>query len=652
MAKTESTAVNELISLVQNRQQPQAEPASDLFAAPSPAQKPGTVQPPRMTSTVPAMRGAGEVAPLPRGRAPQSTSSHQLPVPSPVRMKTASPARGTTIPPLSRPSTPPPVPARATSSQPVLPPPLPGRAQPDPLAALDSIEIAPAESNRDIDNALEAMWPEPKTTSSSPTLASPRVTRPSLPPPKPSLPTLPAPRLTAPSLPPPRVTPRATLPPAFTPVAAPFEAKPATDENPFAAKPLAVADHPFAAVPSQYPVVKRTPSVDLTADVVKAENWFDVSSKVAKVEETWVGSRTKSGKSIAELARMLVVPAIVAASVGVAIGVYISYRQPPKQTPHASTAPAIQAPSPLPAAAQQPEREVTLPVAPPDQESANAATASAGGGQPQPPTKAEDAAAQRAAEAAAAANPNDPAAEPTLTHDAPVAAVAKTAPEVTEIQTPKAVVKLVDVRIDSKPSGATVTLVDNGKPSFLGTTPLATSLDPAHGYDVIFTLEGRPTQMAHFDPAKESKLEVSLGHTHHHASPTTAAVEAPKTETKAAAPKTEAKAAAPRVEAKAAKTDAPKADAKAAAKKLAEPSFDTAGDAGGQGTLMVSSKPPCEIYIDGKATGLTTPQRSIPLAAGAHKITFVNATDNIKKTVSVKITADQSTKLIQDLMAH
>ena len=65
---------------------------------------------------------------------------------------------------------------------------------------------------------------------------------------------------------------------------------------------------------------------------------------------------------------------------------------------------------------------------------------------------------------------------------------------------------------------------------------------------------------------------------------------------------------------------------------------------------MVSSKPPCEIYIDGKATGLTTPQRSISLPPGAHKVTFVNAAEKITKTVPVTITADQSTKLIQDLM--
>jgi hypothetical protein len=65
---------------------------------------------------------------------------------------------------------------------------------------------------------------------------------------------------------------------------------------------------------------------------------------------------------------------------------------------------------------------------------------------------------------------------------------------------------------------------------------------------------------------------------------------------------------------------------------------------------MVSSKPPCDILIDGKATGLTTPQRSISLGAGVHKVTFVNEAEKIKKTVSVTISADKATKLIQDLM--
>src|SRR5439155_25942496 len=82
---------------------------------------------------------------------------------------------------------------------------------------------------------------------------------------------------------------------------------------------------------------------------------------------------------------------------------------------------------------------------------------------------------------------------------------------VREIKTPRGVVKLVDVRIDSKPAGATVMLVDNGKTTFLGTTPVAASLDPARSYDVIFTREGYGTQMTHLDPNQSQRLAITLG---------------------------------------------------------------------------------------------------------------------------------------------
>ena len=65
---------------------------------------------------------------------------------------------------------------------------------------------------------------------------------------------------------------------------------------------------------------------------------------------------------------------------------------------------------------------------------------------------------------------------------------------------------------------------------------------------------------------------------------------------------------------------------------------------------MVSSKPPCQIMVDGRSTGLTTPQRAISLSPGTHKITLVNAMENIQKTVSVTIDPAQPTKLIQNLL--
>jgi hypothetical protein len=223
-----------------------------------------------------------------------------------------------------------------------------------------------------------------------------------------------------------------------------------------------------------------------------------------------------------------------------------------------------------------------------------------------------------------------------------VKAVADSAPVVQEVRTAHGLVKLVDVRIDSKPSGATVMLVDNGKTTLLGTTPVAASVDPSRGYDVVLTLDGRPTQMTHLDPAKTQRLDITLAK----AAPVAKAAPA----VRASAPsrsETPHRAAA-------------KKAASAPTGGLADPGFDEPkaetpkadkGE-GGNGTLMVSSKPPCEIFIDGTDSGLKTPQRAMSLPAGTHKVTFSNPDANITKTVSVKITADQTTKLIQNLMGE
>lgn len=70
----------------------------------------------------------------------------------------------------------------------------------------------------------------------------------------------------------------------------------------------------------------------------------------------------------------------------------------------------------------------------------------------------------------------------------------------------------------------------------------------------------------------------------------------------------------------------------------------------GEGTLMISSKPPCEIAIDGVATVLTTPQRAIKLRAGKHKVTLFNLEHKIDKTFDVTIKSGKATKLIHDFM--
>ncbi len=86
---------------------------------------------------------------------------------------------------------------------------------------------------------------------------------------------------------------------------------------------------------------------------------------------------------------------------------------------------------------------------------------------------------------------------------APAPAVAPIAPIVT---TPP----VIDVRFDSEPAGATVTLIDHGRPRFLGVTPVIAGVDSTGEAEVVFTGEGRQTQLAHFDPRTTQHVDTAL----------------------------------------------------------------------------------------------------------------------------------------------
>ena len=556
MAKTESTAVNQLIASVSTKPLG-AEPAADLFASPKPT---------RLSSTIPPIAPiAADVAPLPRRRAPSGTSKHALPqIPPPVRATTVPPTGMRTIPPIAVPKGT--QPGEKPASMPKLP--------------------APTRASGTL--------PPPIRTSAA---------IPAVPPPRP----LPAPARTS--------------QPSISPVAAPFEA-------PVVAKP---APAPTKRTSGGNPLVARPITVDAPGDAVAGENWFEASIGIDRVDidVTWNRQRVEAS-SKKQLAKKLALPIGGLVVVGVALGAYLAMRG------DGGTARHVAAPKAPDIAQKAPEVQTPAPA--PTHESTNAATATAGATQPEPPVKAEVVggtapAAPVGGSLAGAAAPA-PVAAPT-----PALAPAQTDSEVREVKTTRGVVKLVDVRIDSKPAGATVMLVDNGKSSFLGNAPVVASVDPTHSYDVVFTLEGRSSQMVHFDPGKTHRLEATL----HHGS--AAAKSAPVAAPAPAPRKVAAKAAAP----------APKGE-------LADPGFDDPAPqpkataetraSTGMGMLMVSSKPPCSIVVDGKETGLSTPQKAMPLSAGAHKITFVNATENINKTVEISITADKSTRLIQNLLNH
>jgi len=357
----------------------------------------------------------------------------------------------------------------------------------------------------------------------------------------------------------------------------------------------------------------------MTGDVVRGEDWFEASRTVEKFEdETYVGTSPhvlQDRRAESSLVKKLILPGIGFIIVGALIGGFIALNSNGKKKV------AAKAPAAHITAANQPTAE-------------NAALAAqiahgANTGVPTTPT----------------------AAAPTTEH---VAAAVPAAGE--EVQTTRGVVHLADVRIDSLPSGATVTLVEQTpageKRSFLGTTPIATSVDPSHTYDVVLSLQGHPDQTAKLDPAHTPHLQVALGKAGR-----TAPVAQP-----AIAKATPAPHAAPAVKAQ-------RHSAPPKTEQLADPGFDStpapapeapavekpekpAAAAGANGTLMISSKPPCEIEIDGKSTGLRTPQRAIALSAGAHKVTLVNSEANVNKTLMVQINAGQSTKLVKDLTGN
>lgn len=254
-----------------------------------------------------------------------------------------------------------------------------------------------------------------------------------------------------------------------------------------------------------------------------------------------------------------------------------------------------------------------------------------------------------------------PAVAPTTTTEAqpavvePIAPAAPAEPAVVApvqpaVVVPAAPTKLA-VELDSEPDGATVLLVDGGTTITLGATPFSHELEPSKSYELMFTLAGHKSALVTVDPTTSQRVNVDLA-----TSTATASARAETAVTAVAAVAEEPAApagaavakAAPKAAPRAAKAE-PKAAPKARVTKL-EPVRPAAPPTGGKGgTLALGSKPPCEIFIDGKPTRLKTPQREIKLTPGPHKITLVNKEHKITETFSVDVKAGAPTKVVKDL---
>ncbi len=203
--------------------------------------------------------------------------------------------------------------------------------------------------------------------------------------------------------------------------------------------------------------------------------------------------------------------------------------------------------------------------------------------------------------------------------------------------------KLVAVRIESTPAGASATLLDRdtGNSMPLGSTPLEASLDPAKSYDVRFELDGRATQTEHLTLAANDaspKLAIAF------AAPEAAPAPAPAPVGKKHHRHHEAakKAAAKRV------ATAPR---KATAPSSGEAALASLGPAKNKtieapGAIAVSASVPCSILLDGVNTGMSTPAK-LTVAAGHHSVRLIAATQHINKQFGVDVTAKKTTRLDQ-----
>ena len=240
---------------------------------------------------------------------------------------------------------------------------------------------------------------------------------------------------------------------------------------------------------------------------------------------------------------------------------------------------------------------------------------------------------------------------------------------------------LIAMPIITTPAGVTVTLVANGQASILGATPLTASLDPSKSYDLVLAAPGQPTRMQHVAPGtREVRIDMSAPTASNHAIAETAPA-TPRHTAPPAAPAVAAPAAKPAPTAKPAIATTPTAKPVIATTPTAKPAIATtptakpttapttksvpapaptpakpaavaAATPSGSGVLMVSSKPPCDIVIDGKPTHLMTPQRKLTLSAGPHTITLLNAAQHISSVTKVEILVGLPSRVIKDFTTH
>ncbi len=246
---------------------------------------------------------------------------------------------------------------------------------------------------------------------------------------------------------------------------------------------------------------------------------------------------------------------------------------------------------------------------------------------------------------------------------------------------PEASAGLVDIRFDSQPQGANVVLVDreHDSTSVVGTTPVRVAIDSRGKYDAIFTLSGHPPRLLAVSPsaphlvadfsisdpaavsaaAARAPTGVAVTEPERHSATNPDAASAVEPATEPVAVTTGGASPTPETVAEVSKPEALKdKNSKRTGKRprtKGSTDLDEDEDEGpvrgvdpsALGRLTISTKPPCQVLVNGKAHG-TTPLRELELPAGIYKITVVNKESSINETIAVRVTAGKETKFVQD----
>ncbi len=198
----------------------------------------------------------------------------------------------------------------------------------------------------------------------------------------------------------------------------------------------------------------------------------------------------------------------------------------------------------------------------------------------------------------------------------------------------------VVVQIKSNPQGEAFLIRDDGQREVIGPTPATLPLNPKYSYKVEVKAEGYQTwvQPSQFTGDEPVRLEAVLKRINARTLPKERITPKP---TPRPRPYPKPK---PKHDTVAVKPPQPKP------KPKPKPTPPPVPRPLAMGTLLVNSNPWTKIFIDGRDTGLTTPQKRIPLPAGRHSITLKNAKFNVNQVIQVTIRPGQPTKVIRNFL--